>query len=331
MSGADWTGRRALVTGASGFLGHHVTGALLERGAHVTALVRDVVPDAPFFRDGLSGRVDVVRGAVEDLPVVQRALAEYEVDTVFHLAAQAIVGVANRSPLSTFETNVKGTWVLLEACRLHGGVARIVVASSDKAYGVHATLPYEEDAPLRGNHPYDVSKSCADLIATTYHDTWGLPVAITRCGNLFGPGDLNWNRLVPGTIRSILRGERPLIRSDGTLVRDYVHVQEIAQAYLLLAENLHRPEVVGRAFNFGTGEPVSVLQLTERLLRLSGREDLQPRILNEAHHEIPAQYLSARRARQVLGWAPQAPLDERLRETIAWYAGHLGLAGAGRA
>jgi CDP-glucose 4,6-dehydratase len=265
-----------------------------------------------------------VRGALEDYDVLERAINEYEIDTVFHLAAQAIVGVANRNPLATFEANVRGTWNLLEACRRNSKVSRVVVASSDKAYGIHPTLPYTEDMPLQGTHPYDVSKSCADLIAVTYHHTYGTPVCVTRCGNLFGPGDLNFSRIVPGTIRSVLQNERPLIRSDGTMIRDYVHVKDISAAYLLLAEKMEDKTLHGEAFNFGTGDPQSVLAITNAILKAARREDLEPVILNEAKAEIPAQYLSWERARTRLGWKPGKPLIERLAETIDWYRAHLG-------
>ena len=322
-----WDGRSVFVTGGTGFLGRWVVGELLDRGARVTCLVRDVVPAAPFFADGLAGRVASVRGALEDYALLERAVAEHEADTVFHLGAQAIVGIANRNPLATFETNVRGTWNLLEACR-RNPVTRVVVASSDKAYGIHETLPYDEDAPLRGTHPYDVSKSCADLIALTYHHTWRTPVCVTRCGNLFGPGDTSWSRIVPGTVRSALRGERPIIRSDGTMVRDYVHVRDIAAAYLLLAERMDDKALHGQAFNFGTGEPQSVLEITRLVLKAAQREDLEPVILNEAKAEIPAQYLSSERARRLLGWAPGRPRAERVAETVDWYRGYLGQAGS---
>jgi CDP-glucose 4,6-dehydratase len=231
--------------------------------------------------------------------------------------------VANLNPLATFETNVRGTWNLLEAARRLPRVSRVVVASSDKAYGSHEVLPYTEDAPLCGSHPYDVSKSCADLIALSYHKTFRTPVCVTRCGNLFGPGDLNFSRIVPGTIRSVLQDERPIIRSDGTMIRDYVHVREIALAYLLLAERMDDSALHGLAFNFGTGEPQSVLAITQTILKESGREDLEPIILNQAKSEIPAQYLSSDRARSLLGWTPQQPLAAQLRDAIEWYRGYL--------
>jgi CDP-glucose 4,6-dehydratase len=317
-----WEGRRVFVTGGTGFLGNWLTRGLLERGAVVTALVRDVVPSAPFFSEGLVQQVTTVRGDLGDLALLERTLNEYEIDTVFHLAAQAIVGVANRSPLATFETNIRGTWNVLEACRQQPLVRRVVVASSDKAYGVHEDLPYTEQHALRGNHPYDVSKSCADLIALTYHETYRLPVCITRCGNLFGGGDLNFNRLVPGTVRSALKGERPIIRSDGTMVRDYVHVEDATSAYLRLAERMDEPGMAGQAFNIATGQPVSVLELTRLILRAAQREDLEPVILDQARAEIPRQYLSSALARERLGWEPSRSLDDRLAETVAWYRGY---------
>ncbi len=304
MSGF-WKGKTCLVTGATGFLGGSLVAELLAQGAEVVALVRDMVPQSRFQATDLASHVKVVRGPLEDYDVVERALGEYGVDTVFHLAAQAIVGVANRSPLSTFESNIKGTWVLLEACRRLGMAERIVIASSDKAYGDHDTLPYREDFALQGRHPYDVSKSCADLIALSYAHSYALPVSITRCGNLFGPG-----------------GQRPVIRSDGSPVRDYVFVEDIVQAYLLLAEHMGNEGVVGRAFNFGTGEPVSALDLTRRTLAAAGRLDLEPHIQNKAHGEIQAQYLSSSLAHEKLGWAPGAGLDERLSQTFLWYRDH---------
>ena len=314
-----WRQRRVLVTGCTGFLGAWLSDALVRRDARVVGLVRDVTPRAMFFRNGIADRIDSVQGSVEDIGVLERVLGEYEVDTVFHLAAQALVGVANRNPLATFETNVKGTWTVLEACRRAPRVSRIILASSDKAYGIHDRLPYSEDFALQGSHPYDVSKSCADLIGATYHHTYRTPVCITRCGNLFGGGDPNTSRIVPGTILSALDDEPPVIRSDGTPVRDYIHVLEVVDAYLRLAEHMDDESLHGRAFNFGTGEPVSVLELTRRILRLMKREDLEPRVLNEASGEIPEQYLSSDLARRLLGWRPGASLDDRLLETIDWY------------
>lgn len=315
---SDWRGKRVLVTGATGLLGGWLTEALLERGAEVVALVRDGVPRSRFYERGLDRRAIVVRGEVEALELVARALNEYEVHTVFHLAAQTIVRTANKDPLSTFESNIRGTWCVLEACR-RLGVARVVVASSDKAYGPQPVLPYDEQTPLAGLHPYDVSKSCADLIARAFARTYDLPVCVTRCGNLFGAGDLNWNRIVPGTIRSVLHGEPPVIRSDGTLVRDYFYVEDGVDAYLGLAEKMDSPGVRGEAFNFSHELSITVSEIVARILRLMGREDLLPIVLSEAPNEIPNQVLSAAKAREVLGWRPRFTFDEGLARTIAWY------------
>jgi CDP-glucose 4,6-dehydratase len=314
-----WQDRRVFVTGCTGLVGTWTVRALLERGAHVVGLVRDRVAGSELIRGGLFRQMDVVRGSVEDQPLVERTLAEYEIQTVFHLAAQTIVGIAQRNPLATFESNIRGTWCVLEAARRCGTAPQVVVASSDKAYGDQTALPYTEDAPLEGRHPYDASKACADILARTYHQTYGLPVCVTRCGNFYGGGDLNWNRIVPGTIRSVLRRERPVIRSDGTYIRDYFYVKDGAAAYLHLAECMaRRPEVVGEAFNFSTEIQVPVIDLVRRILRLMN-SDLEPEVLGDAAHEIKHQYLSAAKARRLLEWRPCYTLDEALAETIAWY------------
>jgi len=314
-----WQDRPVLVTGASGLVGGWLTRRLVEAGADVVCLVRDWVPHRELIRSNLIEKVTVVRGDLRDRDLLERALGEYEIDTVMHLAAQAIVCVANRNPISTFESNIQGTWNVLEACRRSPGVRSIVVASSDKAYGDQEILPYNEDTPLRGQHPYDVSKSCADLIAHSYAKTYDLPVAVTRCGNFFGGGDLNWNRIVPGTIRAVLRGEPPVIRSDGHFVRDYFYVEDGAAAYMLLAEQLSsRPELRGQAFNFSYESQVTVLCLVKEILRAM-QSPLEPLVLNHASHEIRRQYLSAERARTVLGWQPIFTLAEGLARTIPWY------------
>ena len=314
-----WQDRPVLVTGATGLLGGWLVRRLLELDADVVCLVRDWVPQSELVRAGTIEQVKVVRGDVTDQALLERAFGEHEIDTVIHLAAQTIVGVANRNPISTFETNIAGTWAVLEACRRSPMVKQIVLASSDKAYGDHEVLPYDEEASLQGRHPYDVSKSCADLIAQSYAHTYRLPVTITRCGNFYGGGDINWNRIVPGTIRSILRGQRPIVRSDGNYIRDYFYVEDGAEANLVLAEHLAaRPELRGEAFNFSNELQVTVTELTQRILTLM-RSDLEPDIRNQASNEIRHQYLSAKKARRVLGWSPLFTLEDGLGRTIAWY------------
>jgi CDP-glucose 4,6-dehydratase len=314
-----WKNRNVLVTGSTGLLGSHLTGELVAWGANVVGLVRDMVPKSSLIRAGIYDEMNVVRGCVEDFFTVERTLNEYEVDTVFHLAAQTIVGIANRNPLSTFEANIKGTWCVLEACRRVPAVSKIVIASSDKAYGDQEELPYNENTPLQGEHPYDVSKSCADLLARSYYVTYRAPVCITRCGNFYGPGDLNFNRIVPGTIRHVLHNESPTIRSDGTFIRDYFYVKDAALAYLHLAEMMEDPGIHGEAFNFSNELQIPVLELVQKILKLMDRTDLKPVILNQASHEIKHQYLKADKARQRLGWKPKYNLDDALKETIAWY------------
>jgi CDP-glucose 4,6-dehydratase len=314
-----WLDRPVFVTGCTGMLGSWLTIALVDRGAAVTGLVRDQVPFSHLRHSGYQDLIRIVHGDVTDYELVARALNEYEIDTVFHLAAQTIVSIANRAPLSTFETNIKGTWNILEAARRSPKVQCVLVASSDKAYGPHDELPYTEDAALRGCHPYDVSKACADRIAHTYATTYDLPVAITRCANLYGGGDLNWSRLVPGTIRSVLRGERPLIRSDGMLSRDYLYVKDGAAAYLKLAESVNASDVRGGAFNFGLDDPKTVMEVVQVIIDVSDQPTLKPIILGEAKNEIHDQYLDSTKAKQVLGWAPQYSLKEGLRKTMTWY------------
>lgn len=326
MNAKFWRDRRVLVTGAAGLVGAWLVKRLLDAQADVVCLVRDWVPQSEVVRARLLDRVNVVRGDVRDQELLERTLGEYEVATVFHLAAQTIVTIANDNPVSTFDTNIRGTWALLEACRRSRKVKEIVVASSDKAYGDQRVLPYSEETPLQGVHPYDVSKSCADLIAHSYAVSYGLPVVVTRCGNFYGGGDLNWNRIVPGTIRSVLRGERPVIRSDGLFVRDYFYVEDGAAAYALLAERLaENPELRGQGFNFSNEEPITVKDLARRILAVMGaRDDLD--IRNEANNEIREQWLSAKKARERLGWAPLFSLEEGLKRTVAWYRELLGSA-----
>ncbi|MEI7901518.1 MAG: NAD-dependent epimerase/dehydratase family protein [bacterium] len=317
-----WLDRPTLVTGATGLVGSWLVKRLIESRADIVCLVRDWTPQCELVRTGLINRVKLARGDVRDQACLERVLGEYEIGTVFHLAAQTIVGIANRNPISTFESNIQGTWALLEACRRSPAVRQIVTASSDKAYGDQAILPYSEQTPLQGRHPYDVSKSCSDLLAQTYAATYALPVAITRCGNFYGGGDLNWNRIVPGTIRSVLRGQPPVIRSDGLFVRDYFYVEDGAAAYMLLAEKIAADRsLAGEAFNFSNELQITVLDLTSRILSLMG-SDLAPDVRNEASNEIRHQYLNAEKARARLGWAPIFDIEEGLRRTIAWYEGH---------
>lgn len=319
-----WLDRRVFVTGATGLLGSWLTRALSEFGADVVVLIRDWVPESELLTSGTVSNATVVRGELTDRDLMERILNEYEIQTVFHAAAQTIVGTANRGPISTFEANIQGTWCLLEAARRSKLIEQVVVASSDKAYGSHDVLPYAEDAPLQGRHPYDVSKSCADLIAQSYANTYAMPICITRCGNLFGGGDLNWNRLIPGTIRSALRGEAPVIRSDGTYIRDYFYVEDAAMAYIRLAEEMAADtSVIGHAFNFSNEVQLTVLSMTQMVLRLVERTDLEPTILGEAQNEIPHQYLTADKARRLLGWRSDFSIEEGLRRTIDWYRAFL--------
>jgi CDP-glucose 4,6-dehydratase len=319
MTAGFWRDRPTFVTGGSGLLGSWLVRQLVDAGAEVVCLLRDWVPQSELVRSRTLERVRVVRGDVREQPVLERVIGEYEISAVFHLAAQTIVGVANRNPLSTFETNVGGTWAVLEACRRSATVRAVVVASSDKAYGDNGSAAYDERTPLAGRHPYDASKASADLIAQSYAATFGMPVAVTRCGNLYGGGDLNWNRLIPGTIRAVLRNERPVIRSDGSLVRDYFYVEDGVAAYLLLAERLAAdPALGGEAFNFSNERRISVLDLTRRILA-DMHSGLEPVVLNEAKHEILHQSLLAGKARERLGWAPAFTLEQGLGRTIGWY------------
>lgn len=319
LNRAFWLDRPTLVTGGTGLVGSWLVKRLMDAGADVVCLVRDWLPQSEMVRKRWIEQVKVVRGDIRDRDILERALGEYEIDTVIHLAAQTIVTIANRNPISTFETNIAGTWNLLEACRRSPKARQIVVASSDKAYGDQEILPYDEHTPLQGQHPYDVSKSAADLITYTYAKSFDLPVVVTRCGNFYGGGDMNWNRIIPGTIRSILRGQRPVIRSDGEYIRDYFYVEDGAAAYMLLAEQLAaRPELKGQAYNFSNEIQVSVREIVDSILRTIG-SSLTPDIRNEVTNEIHHQYLSAEKARRDLGWKPMFTLDEGLSRTIDWY------------
>jgi len=324
VNGAFWRGRPVMVTGGSGLLGSWVVRALVEAGSDVVCLLRDSTSQSESMRSRLVEKTKVARGDIRDQRLIEQVLSEHEIVTVIHVAAQAIVGIANRDPVSTFDTNIRGTWSLLEACRRTPCVKQIVVASSDKAYGDQAVLPYTEETPLQGRHPYDVSKTCSDLIAHTYAVSYGLPVAITRCGNFFGGGDLNWNRIVPGTVQSVVRGERPVIRSNGLFVRDYLYVEDGAAAHMLLAERLAAdPTLRGEAFNFSIEVRLTVREMVLRILSLM-KSTLEPEVRNEASNEILQQCLSSKKARERFGWAPLFSLDEGLLRTIAWYREYLG-------
>lgn len=318
-----WLDRPVLVTGATGLVGGWLVRQLVNAGADVVCLVRDWVPKSELFRTGLNDHVRIVRGDLSDQPLMERVLGEYEVRSVMHLGAQTIVGIANRNPVSTFESNITGTWKLLEACRRSPQIEQIVLASSDKAYGDVAELPCTEETPLAGRSPYEASKSCSDLIAQSYAFSYQLPIVVTRCGNFFGGGDLNWNRIVPGTIRSILRGEAPVIRTDGQFIRDYLYVEDGAAAYMKIVEGISQCEDLrGHAFNFSNEARVSVVELVEKIISLMG-SDLKPNILGEASNEIREQYLSSSKARKILKWKPLFDLEEGLSRTIQWYRNYL--------
>jgi CDP-glucose 4,6-dehydratase len=314
-----WTDRPVLVTGATGLIGGSVVKMLLDQKADQVCLVRDWVPQCELVRSRLIEQVKLVRGDVRDQALLERVLGEYEIQTVIHLAAQSIISVANRDPAGTLDANVRGTWSLLEACRRSATVRQVVLASTDKVYGEVEQLPYTEEMPFLARYPHDVSKACAELVAQGYAATYHTPLAITRLPNIFGGGDLNWNRIIPGTIRSVLRAQAPQIQSDGRFIRDYLYVEDAAAAHLLLAEKLaENPDLCGQAFNISNETRLTVLELVERILRLMGSE-LQPQVRSQAKNEIRNQYLSAAKARQVLGWQPLFSLDDGLALTIQWY------------
>lgn len=328
MSGDGlYHGTSVLVTGAQGFIGSWLAQRLLDEGARVVVPRRDFPAQSRFRIEELEERCDVVQADLLDYEALVRILNEHEVRTVFHLGAQTIVGTANRSPHSTFETNVRGTYNLLEACRSAGVVGdpveRIVVASSDKAYGTHEELPYREDFALQPAYPYDVSKACADMIARSYATTYELPVAVTRLANVYGGGDFNFSRIVPDTAQALVEGRQPVIRSDGTPERDYLHASDAVEAYLAIAASL--PERRGRAWNAGPGEPISVIDITRRLIAVSGR-DVEPEIRGSGtpHGEIDRQHLDSTLIGEELGWQPRVDLDQGLAEAWEWYERVLG-------
>jgi CDP-glucose 4,6-dehydratase len=330
VNAGHWLDRSVLVTGGTGLAGSWLVRRLLELHANVVCVVRDWSPGSALVSEGYIQRVSVVCGDIRDQALLERVCGDYEIDTMIHLAAQTTVPVATRNPVETFDSNIRGTWTMLEAARRSPLVTAVVMASSDKAYGAAKTLPYRESMPLDAIHPYDVSKACSDLISRTYAATFGLPVAVTRSGNFFGGGDLNWNRVIPGTIRSALRGRAPVIRSDGTPLRDYVYVEDVVEAYLLLAEAVADGRVSGVGVNISYERPLSVLELVNLVLRELG-SDLEPIVQGSAQHEIQDQYLDATWAREQLGWRPRFSLEEGIRRTIEWYRIHLRGADAGTA
>lgn len=320
----EWKDKNILVTGCTGIIGSWLTNRLVYKGSNVTGIIRDHVGKSKLLKENIMTRINIAYGDVTDFYFVSRVLAEYEIDTVFHLAAQTIVSIANRSPLSTFESNIKGTWTLLEACRLSPTVERVIVASSDKAYGETKELPYQEGYPLQGKHPYDVSKSCADLIAQSYYHTYRLPIGITRLANVYGGGDLNFNRIIPGSIKAVLEDRSPIIRSDGSPLREYLYIEDAVDAYLTLAQNIHRPDVMGQSFNFGPHQPYTVLEIVQEVIKVAGKH-LQPetRGVMSLQGEILHQYSDSSKARKLLNWYPKWKLNEGLRETLNWYRNYL--------
>ncbi|HLG24997.1 MAG TPA: GDP-mannose 4,6-dehydratase [Candidatus Nanoarchaeia archaeon] len=313
-----WRGKNALVTGATGILGSWLVKTLVEKKSNVVIIKRDHFPNSELELSGALKKVSIVHGSLEDYWTIERALNEYEIDTCFHLGAQALVQTANRSPLSTFEANLKGTWNVLEACRHLKLVKRIVVASSDKAYGEHEKLPYDEDSKLNGLNPYDASKSCCDIIAQSYAHSFKMPIGIARCGNIYGGGDLNFSRIIPGTIKSLLEKQAPVIRSDGTLVRDYFYVEDAVDAFLMLAKSQDDEEMHGHVFNFSPESPISVIDLVRKISKIAN-SNLKPKILSEAFNEIQKQYLDCSKARKLLNWQANTKLDDGLKKTFEWY------------
>lgn len=320
MTSSFWSSRSVLVTGATGLVGSWLCRRLSAIGAGVVALVRDHDPQSELIRSGTISRISVVNGRLEDPRDVKRAVVEHAVDSIFHLGAQAIVSAAVRSPRATFEANVAGTWNVLEAARLHSAIVeRVVVASSDKAYGTSTSLPYHEEMPVRAGSPYDTSKACTDLVTQSYATTYSTPAAIARCGNIYGGGDLNWSRIVPGTLRSLALGEQPVLRSDGTFLRDYLYVDDVVDAYLRLGEALPGEGVAGEAFNFSDGSPLTVWEIYQATCRAAGAGEVEPKVLGRAEHEIHDQYLTSAKARHTLGWSCDHDLEAGLEKTAAWY------------
>lgn len=318
MDKINWTDTKVIVTGADGFIGSHVAKALVEKHAQVTTIVRDIKKVNNLDILNIRNKINIVHGDLVNFKDCEGAINEYDTEFCFHIAAQAIVGPANRNPLSTFESNIKGTWNILEACKTSKTVKGLIIASSDKAYGQQKKLPYTEQSPLKGYYPYDASKACAEMLARSYYMTYNLPLAITRNANTYGPADMNLNRIIPDVVTRLIKDTQPVIRSDGTPERDYMYIKDAVDAYLTLAENLHRKEVLGQAFNFGTGRPISVLDLYKKIIKIMGK-NVEPKILGEAKNEIDRQYLDSEKAKKILNWETKYSLDLGLKETIEWY------------
>lgn len=318
MDKINWKNTNVLVTGADGFIGSHIAKALIDKGAEVVTIVRDIKKKNNIDILSIRDKINIIHGDLTNFSACERAINEYDVEFCFHIAAQALVGPANRSPLSTFESNIKGTWNILEACRISKKIKGLIIASSDKAYGQQKKLPYTENSPLDGYFPYDASKACAELLARSYYMTYKLPLAITRNANTYGPADMNLSRIIPDVIVRLIKNQQPIIRSDGTPERDYMYIKDAVDAYLILAENLHRKEVLGQAFNFGTGKPISVINLYKKIIKLMGKK-VEPKILGEAKNEIDRQYLDSTKAKKILKWDSKYDLDMGLKETSKWY------------
>ena len=315
----NWENKNVFITGGDGFIGGCLAKRFVEKGANVIILVRDIKKQMPYKLFGLEGKVTQVYGSLTDYSVLERVFNEYSIEACFHLAAQPLVQIASKSPLATFDSNIRGTWNLLEACRVTKTIQRMVVASSDKAYGIQKKLPYTEESPLLGLYPYDASKTCTDILARCYFTSYGLPIAVTRNANTYGGGDLNFSRIIPDAIRSILFNEEFVIRSDGTPERDYMYIEDAVSGYITLAENIERDDIKGNAFNFGTGTPISVINLFSKIALLCGKPDIKPKILGEAKNEIDRQYLAIDKVKEKLNWAPKYTLDQGLKDTIDWY------------
>lgn len=318
----SWEGRNVLITGASGFIGSWLSKNLIEKGANVVAMLKDNAPDIVLKYLGIYSKLKAIeKGDIVNFDWVKKIFADYNIDTCFHLAAQAIVGIANQSPIPTLETNIKGTWNILEVTRIIESVKRLIVASSDKCYGEPIKLPITEDHPLLASYPYDASKACADILSRTYSKTYGLSIGVTRCCNIYGGGDLNFSRIVPDTIRSVISNKNPVIRSDGTPVRDFIFVMDAISGYLTLAENLERNEIKGEAFNFGSNSPITILDFVNKIIKISGKS-LKPEVIGKSKPkaEIDAQYLSSEKAEKLLNWRPKVSLENGLKETIRWYS-----------